>query len=311
MNQSVTRSFWIHALSPLHVGAGRGIGFIDLPIVREAVTNWPYLPGSAIKGVLADYHDAGEDARKADPLKKLAFGSAGNEYANSGALVFSDARLVCLPVRSLYGTFAWCTSPLALERLRRDMTDAERNTLPAPPKPESEQNLLLASEVPAVAKPESAEPNAQLMAYFEDLDFKAQWKDEAAKWAASIADRVFAPADTKLKDWRAIFIDRFAIVHDDVFNFLCETATQVDARVRIDENSKTVADGQLWYEESLPAETILAGLAWCGPVFEGTGRGTAERRDDLMKTFCSRTAYLQVGGKATIGRGQVRMAFSE
>ena len=50
----LVRMYWIHALTPLHVGAGTGVGFIDLPIMREKTTAWPVLPGSAVKGVLAD-----------------------------------------------------------------------------------------------------------------------------------------------------------------------------------------------------------------------------------------------------------------
>src|SRR5688572_24809920 len=36
-----TRVYWLQALTPLHVGAGRGVGYIDLPIMREKVTQWP------------------------------------------------------------------------------------------------------------------------------------------------------------------------------------------------------------------------------------------------------------------------------
>ena len=118
--------FWIHALTPLHVGAGRGVGYIDLPILREKVTNLPLVPGSAIKGVFADKHSATDEKRQSDPIFRAAFGisdprGGAEAGANSGSLVFSDARLVCLPVRSLYGTFAWCTSPLILQRLHRDL----------------------------------------------------------------------------------------------------------------------------------------------------------------------------------------------
>src|SRR5437763_951036 len=136
----LVKQYWLHALTPLHVGSGRAIGVVDLPIVREAVTNWPYVPGSAVKGVLADHHEA-------------------------------DAR--------------------------------------------------------------------------------------AHAWGTLIAEQVFGPGA-----WYELFLQRFAVVDDDVFSFLAQTATQVDARVRIDEHAKTVAKGQLWYEESLPAETVLAGLAW-------------------------------------------------
>src|ERR1022692_2181401 len=119
-----TKVYWLHALTPLHVGAGAGLGFIDLPVMREKATGWPMVPGSAVKGVLADSHDASAEKREGKPLMTAAFGTGGEENANAGALVFTDARLVCLPVRSAYGTFAWVTCKLALDRLARDLKAA-------------------------------------------------------------------------------------------------------------------------------------------------------------------------------------------
>ena len=55
-------------------------------------------------------------------------------------------------------------------------------------------------------------------------------------------------------------VGTIAIVDDDTMAFLWETATQVDARVRLDEETRTVAKGALWLEESLPPETLLIGL---------------------------------------------------
>ena len=46
------KMYWMHALTPRHVGSGCGVGFIDLSIMRDAVTNRPLVPGSAVKGVL-------------------------------------------------------------------------------------------------------------------------------------------------------------------------------------------------------------------------------------------------------------------
>ena len=51
-----TRIYWLHALSPTHVGIGRGVGYIDLPIDRDGVTGWPIIRGSGFKGVWADYY---------------------------------------------------------------------------------------------------------------------------------------------------------------------------------------------------------------------------------------------------------------
>jgi CRISPR-associated protein Cmr4 len=263
--------------------------------MREAVTKWPFVPGSAVKGVLHDHHqEIGNQS-----LLDTAFGKGGDEFSNAGSLVFTDARLVCLPVRSFYGTFAWCTSPLSLHRLRRDC--GSQGSLDVPPVT-SMTTMIVAGKISDALG--SRLENAG-SAYLEDLDFRIESGEEATRWADLIGKAVFSdPA------WRTLFFERFAIVHDDVFNFLCDHATQVDARVKIEQATRTVAKGALWYEESLPAETILSGLAWCGPVFGQSGRGDSSARDQLLKTFCSAPSNLQIGGKATVGRGQVRLSFS-
>jgi CRISPR-associated protein Cmr4 len=323
------RMYWIHALTPIHVGAGRGVGFIDLPIMREAVTNWPLVPGSAVKGVLSDWYGADlergrnpdsheGEAQKDAFFRMLAFGRGGEEASNAGSLVFTDALLVCLPVRSLYGTFAWCTCPIALKRLRRDLKAATLDDgLPelAIASPHDDFLPVHVSQAPvSVLKQDTR-------VFFEDLDFTAVPCPAATTWAEKIATWVFGTDP----QWQKLFRERFAVVHDDVFSFLCEHATQVDARVRIDDNSKIVAEGQLWYEESLPTESILAGISWCGPVL---GRdkhkknnsieqkiGYADKtdsqlRDDLVQQFCQDMDDLQIGGKATVGRGRVRLVFA-
>src|SRR2546425_7658200 len=119
-----TRIYWLHTLTPTHAGVGRGVGYIDLPIDRDKVTNWPLVRGSAFKGVWADHYKANEDNRKKDPVLRAAFGvssDAADNASNSGSLIPTDARLVCLPVRSFRGTFAWCTSRLALQLLHRTL----------------------------------------------------------------------------------------------------------------------------------------------------------------------------------------------
>jgi len=291
---NTTRIYWIHALTPLHVGAGRGVGYIDLPIMREKVTGWPLVPGSAIKGVLADHYNASGPERDKKVELAAAFGKGGDAHSNSGSLVFTDARLVCLPVRSLYGTFAWCTSALALGRLTRDLEAA--GLLAA-------KSLFgLASDSVALTK-ESVLQNGNRV-FFEDLDFTAQ-AGAAEEWSSLLASWLF-PTDTS---WRNVFQQRFAVVSDDVFNFLCETGTEVAARVRIDDTKKTAASGALWYEEALPAETILGGLVWCDRVFGGNGMTP----DALLNEFCpkGKATTLQIGGKATVGRGRARCLFTE
>ncbi len=308
-----TRMYWIHALTPLHVGAGRGVGYIDLPIMREKVTKLPLVPGSAIKGVLADHYGASDkESRYADEIKRKAFGisdpdkrDSSESGANSGSLVFTDARLVCLPVRSLYGTFAWCTSPLVLTRLLRDLEAAKlSNQLTAPGWIEP-QHVHVAKDANSVLRGNDSK------VYLEDLDLSFRECPVAAAWAEFLGTWLFGTSD-KEKPWREAFRQRFAVVPDDIFNFLCETGTEVVARVKIDDEKKTVVGGALWYEESLPAETILAGLVWCDRVFGQKSNGNgAITEANLLDTFCSKELPLQIGGKATVGKGRVRCAFTK
>lgn len=290
------RIYWLHTLTPLHVGAGRGVGFIDLPIQREKITNWPVVPGSAVKGVLADKHEATDDKRKTDDLLGAAFGRAGDESSNAGALVLADARIVCLPVRSFHGTFAWVTCPDVLRRLKREMDAARAQSQDTLPEPDPGSVCL-------PKDPQSALKDSGRV-YFEEIDLVAKDDESAAKWAKVLAEAVF-PGDGA---WQDQFKSRFAVVHSDVFNFLCDTGTEVNAHVRLLDQQKTVAKGALWYEECLPAETILAGTVWCDRVFGGGDNGK-KTPTEITKKFVSGEHSLQIGGKATVGKGRVRCIF--
>src|SRR5262249_50308462 len=110
--------------------------------------------------------------------------------------------------------------------------------------------------------------------FLQDLDFKAQECPSATARAGKIANRVFAGAAAREEQIK----ERFVVLPDAAFDFLCETGTEVHTRVRIEDETKTVAEGALWTEESLPAETILAGIVQCERVFQKNGA-----RDDSIK----------------------------
>lgn len=286
----------VHALSPLHAGTGQGVGILDLPIAREKGTNYPYLPGSSLKGVLRDACARGEQT------KGNTFGLFGPETNNAsdhaGALVFTDQRLLLFPVRALQGTFAWVTCPLVLERFRRDALELEHpETVPAVP-------ILVSGEHAAV--PAGSVLAHEKRIYLEDLDLKAQAEDptalELAKWLGA---RLFPASDASGQAWRSQLLKRLCIVPDDVFSFLVETATEINARIRLKPETKTVADGGLWYEENLPAETVLSGFVAFLPN-EKTAVKEARAWIDLANLTA---APLQLGGKATVGRGLCSLRF--
>jgi CRISPR-associated protein Cmr4 len=300
-----TKMFWLHALSPLHVGTGIGVGFIDLPIARERVTGWPMAPGSGIKGVLRD--DCAERPPtdpKAEPAwLRAAFGAEpkGEDPGSAGSLVFSDARLVCLPVRSLYGTFAWVTSHLCLARLTRDLQAVGIGGDLVEQPAVASGTIHLPKGAQSVLSDTGKDSGA---VFFTDLDFAAEPGEAARQWADTIAGWVF-PGDAV---WPAEFARRFAVVPDDTFDGLCQNATEVMPRIKMDGQTKTVDKdtGALWYEEYLPAESLLAGLVWCDRVYHNAA---GIRPEQLLARFCSGETPLQMGGKATVGKGRVRCVF--
>ena len=279
------KRYWLHAITSLHVGAGRGLGYIDMPIAREKVTNWPYIPGSSLKGVIADKYNASDENRRNNDELKAAFGTSGsdNECA-AGALVFTDANMFCLPVRSFYGTFAWITSPFCLRRLDITLSDSPAD------------NEALISPKSALSKEEDGK------FYLEDLDLNARKSEEAEKIARNAAGIIFADN----KEWQKVFVERFAIVSDDIFTFLCEAGTEVSAHIKINDETGTAKDGALWYEEALPVESILTGKIWCDKVFV-----KHLKPEDLFARFCSGEINIQIGGKASTGKGQARCIFEE
>lgn len=301
------RMYWIHAITPLHVGSGRGVGFIDLPIMREKVTGWPLVPGSAVKGVMRDHfvRKFAGDKKEMDQDKKnlinAAFGKQDKDddnqssNSNAGSLVLSDARIVCLPVRSLYGTFAFAACPLVLERLKRDLDLTLHESKPIEKSFEDDEIVVTTGS--------KVERNGKVL--LEDLDFDIITDNgETNEWADLLAKLLFAnnPA------WQGIFKERFAILSNNCFNFLSKTGTEVNARIKIKQETKTVEDGALWYEEALPSETILAGLVWCDKDY--SSKGITE--NTLLETFCPvQDLNLQIGGKATVGKGRVRCLFTK
>ena len=272
-----TKPFLLHALSPLHAGTGHTPDIIDLPTARMKATGIPFLPGSSIKGVL-------RDARRATDREKTeaVFGPSNDPAAHAGALVVGDARLLALPVRSFRGTFAWVTSPLLLTLAKRDL---EEPTLAIP---------SITGRGARLAQDSVCIHSGKL--YLEDLDLTATEATEATAWAQRLAP-LASPGDD-------IFTKRFAIVDDETMAFLWETATQVDARVRLDERTRTVAPGALWLEESLPPETLLIGLL---AADRSRRRNVNMTPDEVLGFALSDEEVHQLGGKATTGRGRCRI----
>lgn len=289
-----TRLYLIHALTSLHVGSGRGTGFVDLPIMREKITGWPMVPGSTVKGVWLDHVNK---SAAENPKLEVAFGKAeiNPEDDHAGSLAFTDARILLLPVRSFYGTFAYITSPLVLTRLVRDMELADIKGSAEVPVVKNNSSIILTTD----SGLKSNGKNVESAVLFEDLDFKDVNDSEPAdEWADFLGNILFK------ETFKEMLRKRFAIVSDAVFDYFSQHGTEVNARIKIQKETKIVERNALWNEEYLPAETVLAGVIWCDQVY-----GSDLSPKALLNEFFNSSFVCQMGGKLTIGKGRVRCLF--
>jgi CRISPR-associated protein Cmr4 len=224
---------------------------------------------------------------------------------HSGSVQFSDVHLVLLPVRSLRGTFAWVTSPYLLQKFSRSAHAAGLKLARLPESPPMDGCCVL-SDTLTISGSEGGR-----RVVFEDLDFAVGIAQEAPlrAFAVEIGRILFPDGSPDAIDWRNSLIDRICLIHDDMMAFLLETAMEVQAHIRIKNDTKTVERGGLWYQESLPAESVLAGIVVAADVNAVNGRSQRTAENLLRHVGSLTTGLVQLGGKATTGQGScfVRM----
>lgn len=280
--------------TPLHAGGGGKEAVIDLPIQREAHTGWPCVYGSSMKGAL---RARAELLALNETLIVQTFGpDTENASEHAGALLVSDARLLLLPVRSLTTHFKWVTCPALLRRLLMDLARAELGQMPLT-LPRVEAGTALGSIKCALDD-----------LYLEEFRFAyREWPDMDA-WV-SVLQRFNAPVagiDVQLQ--REALQTQLVLVDDDSFSHLCRSALPVLPHIRINSATKTVAAGALWYEENLPAETMLY------TVLSAQASRKPEHPMEasvLLSTLIEHlfaTPYVQIGGNETTGMGWCRVA---
>ena len=281
------RLFHLHALSALHCGTGQSAGVVDLPIARARATQIPIVPGSSLRGVLR------QEVTDKDPVAaKLLFGPrsiAGDQDAFAGALAIGDAHLLVMPVRCLAGIVSYVTSPFILRRYARDLARAGIQPPICPPGPPHGQAMVPPASVNRV--------EGKLV--LEDLDLPSREEATLQAWATHIAE-VVHPDDA---DSQHDITSRLALLPDDVMGFLAETATEIRSRIAIDPKTGTVRTGALWYEENLPADTVLWGVF---ALAASNNKDDSRSESQLARALPGCNSLMQLGGNAGIGLGLVR-----
>lgn len=308
----------VRAHSGIHAGSGQEYGVVDLPIQRERTTNYPVLLGPSFKGALRqemEENGGGKD------IVDMVFGpETSSDYA--GALCVGDARLVLFPMRSMKGTFALTTCPLALRRLKEDIKHCGlEKAVGAPldfPEPTAEHLMVCGGAQSKLKVPVNPE-----MVVLEDYGFQVDTTknaDAVAKWLSALVDGKWvepaaAPAvntattttntaaATSERKFYQELLARLAILPDDYFQNFVTFATEVVTRIHLDKDTKTVLTGQLWTEELLPAASVLVSTLACSKSRKKQ-TGT-EWTDKKLLGECKNKipSRIQIGGNETVGYG--------
>jgi CRISPR-associated protein Cmr4 len=301
------RIMFLYTETSLHCGSGSSLGVVDLPIQREKYTEYPVCQASGVKGAVREWFETRSDAVD-DGMKKLAY-TFGPDFSRregeafAGAASFTDARLLLFPVRSLNNVFAYTTSPLALSRLRRDLETAGYDTISWVPPAKGDGT--------ATRVQGSSLAGAGGKIVLEEYAIDSREDEKAAEIARFIGDNAI-PAGNEYDFWRNKVKADLVVLPDDVFRDFVKQSTEVQARVRINDDTKTVAKGALFYEEALPSDALLYSIVMAhDPACDTDKRphGLKTGRDVMELLLSMSGQRLQFGGDVTIGRGIVNLRF--
>lgn len=257
------------ARTPVCVGAGSSVGAIDLPIMRERHTRIPIIPGSSVKGVLRDLWNTKDADGKIVPNNEQQdiFGDG----TKAGNVMIGEARVLAFPVRSARGMFAWVTSPLALERFKRDSNGTF--------------NIPSALDTMQCLAPAALCFKEKRNAVFEEYCFEQ---------TGSVPEDILN-AFAELSDdpvWQSVKT-RLAVISDDMFSYFVENACEIPARIAIDDTTGVTTGGALFYQEQVPSETLFYNVVNSG-------------KEEIFSKFIAKISeakVLQFGGDETIGLG--------
>jgi CRISPR-associated protein Cmr4 len=304
--------YLLKVLTPLHIGAGQGLGHVDLPIVREAHTNFPYIPGTSLKGALRNLEinqvarARGEkpsqleekltDKDKFDPedrdIVRLAkiFGTAGEvaeqnkealekgKEVGAGKVLFLDAFIVLFPVKSAKGIFSLTTCPYVINRFF-ELLDIDQRVEDVP---EGKVKVLSKNGHKNLIN------NNKLL--LEEFVFEAEESEELEKFVELVG--TFVGEENKR---------RIVCVNDTDFKDVVSNYTEVQTHIKINLDTGTADRGALWTEEYVPAESVFAfSLVFLEEINE-------EINYSREKISYSPPPTFHLGGDITTGKGFVKV----
>lgn len=267
-----TQLLGLLAETSIHPGAGQSTGIVDLPVAREAATDYPVIPGSSLKGALLDL------ARQKN-VEQVVLDQVFGKQESAGALLVSDARLLLLPVRSLHSAYKWVTCPHLLERFHRDRQRS--GDVLSLPTCNVKSNTYLGNDC-------------------GNLFLEERLFSRAGEVPPPVIDAIHAllPSDASHAHTRERLAEQLIVLNHDDFIWFARYGLAVQARNVLDSEKKTSKN--LWYEETIPADALFYTLL--------AERQSDSKALDTVTGLFKEQPYLQTGGNETVGMGWFAVA---
>ncbi len=279
-----------YAQTPVHMGSGTSVSYVDNPIQREKHTDFPILASSGIKGVI---RDLAERDRNWDKNKvNVIFGPEEEAQEYASCIAFTDAKILLYPVRSVKGVFAYITCPYVLKRFKNELKSIGKDTLPEISEVEDEKVLICSNSALKIE-----ENKVALEEFVFEIDSTKNINDLAEKL------HVFLPNEIENS-----FAKHFAIVSDNVFRDFTKYAVEIRTRIRIDQLTGTVQEGALFTVELVPAESVFYGFLFLSDPYYKSDSSLNEASKVLkeMQALLN-NKIIQFGGDETLGMGIMRV----
>lgn len=286
--------------TPLHMGTGTEIGFVDLPIQREKTTGFPKGEASGIKGAFrkSSRHQEWFGEEIIDGKE-----DTGAKY-KIGEFCFTDARILFLPVREYSGEiFVWITCPFVLKRFLEEaqeiwpggnkITEIEKTLNEVCGKLNTQNSVRIVVNPNDMHK-KSRKDGGKIS--LEELDFQVentQLKFPMPMLTLGKEEFLKEKMETSLY-----------LLDDSMFAYFCDMSTEVQTRIRIGENG-VVENGGLFEEEFLPEYSVLYNFIEQLDTSPDAARNNSgeKEKNHLEIILEEQGKMIQLGGGSTLGKG--------
>lgn len=262
--------YFFEALVPVHVGSGEGTGVADLPIQREAITNYPVINATSWKGT----------------IKAGVSQNDGLKVMENAILSFSDLKLLCFPVKSSYKLFSYVTCPKIINRFFTELSRYPKDEIIE----KGDKDILLGLG-------DKINKGNAAVGEYSDLPFRILEGIKFREYQSGNTMKVFLNLKEKFPEFIHI-LNRIVVISDDNFEQFVIQSTEKIVRNRLN-GHKSI---HLFSKEFLPEGSFLYGkITEFFDVKDGRLNNTLEEIQRHIKD------RLSIGGDYSQGKGNFKI----